>query len=104
MNLQRFIDAKQEELAVLRRAMPAPLAVPRPDFEAALRAAPRVGGLHRYEATGDCFRSHAEAHADDGVEAVEYAPDEEGPRLRVLPLPHTPRGNPGAHSFLRRLR
>ena len=32
MNLQRFIDAKQEELAALRRAMPAPLQLPRPDF------------------------------------------------------------------------
>ncbi len=47
MNLQRFIDAKQEELAALRRVMPAPLAAPRPDFEAALRAAPRAGApLH----------------------------------------------------------
>ena len=47
MNLQRFIDAKQEELAALRRAMPAPLQLPRPDFETALRAAPRVGApLH----------------------------------------------------------
>lgn len=43
MNLQRFIDAKQEELAALRRSMPAPLALLRPDFLAALSAPPRSG-------------------------------------------------------------
>lgn len=44
MNLQRFIDAKQDELEALRRSMPAPLpAAGRPDFLAALSAAPRPG-------------------------------------------------------------
>ena len=38
MNLQRFIDAKQEELRALRANMPRPLALPRPDFAEALRA------------------------------------------------------------------
>ena len=44
MNLQRFIDAKQDELARLRRCMPAPLAGARPDFLAAL-SAPAPAGL-----------------------------------------------------------
>ena len=43
MNLQRFIDAKQDELDRLRRRMPAPLSCARPDFLAALSAAPRQG-------------------------------------------------------------
>ncbi len=48
MNLQRFIDAKQGELAALRRAlrdgsMPAPFAGTRGDFRAALTAAPPAG-------------------------------------------------------------
>ena len=43
MNLQRFIDAKQDELAALRRCMPAPLAGQRADFLATLSAPPREG-------------------------------------------------------------
>ena len=43
MNLQRFIDAKQEELAALRRCMPVPRSSARPDFLAALQAPPRRG-------------------------------------------------------------
>lgn len=43
MNLQRFIDAKQEELAALQRCMPEPLRLARPDFLAALQAPPSVG-------------------------------------------------------------
>lgn len=43
MNLQRFIDAKQGELEMLRREMPAPLALARPDFRAALMAPPPAG-------------------------------------------------------------
>lgn len=43
MNLQRFIDAKQDELAALRRCMPEPLPLRRPDFLAALCAPPREG-------------------------------------------------------------
>lgn len=38
MNLQRFIDAKQDELAALRACVPEPLRVQRPDFLAALAA------------------------------------------------------------------
>lgn len=38
MNLQRFIDAKQEELRALRLAMPAPLSCPRPSFLRALQS------------------------------------------------------------------
>lgn len=40
MNLQRFIDAKQEELSALRREMPAPREGVRPDFLRALMAPP----------------------------------------------------------------
>ena len=40
MNLQRFIDAKQAELAALRREMPAPQVGLRPDFLSALMAPP----------------------------------------------------------------
>lgn len=45
MNLQRFIDAKQDELAYLRRHMPPPLpqSAARPDFRAALTAPPPQG-------------------------------------------------------------
>lgn len=43
MNLQRFIDAKQDELAALRHRMPEPLSFPRPDFLQALTA-PTQGG------------------------------------------------------------
>ena len=43
MNLQRFIDAKQGELAALRARMPEPLGAPRPDFLAALMSPPRPG-------------------------------------------------------------
>lgn len=43
MNLQRFIDAKQAELAALRREMPTPRAVVRPDFLQALMAPPPAG-------------------------------------------------------------
>ena len=43
MNLQRFIDAKQDELDALRRKMPQPLSSPRADFLAALSAPPRPG-------------------------------------------------------------
>lgn len=43
MNLQRFIDAKQEELAALQRCMPEPLRLARPDFLAALQAPPSAG-------------------------------------------------------------
>lgn len=43
MDLQRFIDAKQAELEALRRAMPAPLEVARPDFLRALTAPPPAG-------------------------------------------------------------
>lgn len=43
MNLQRFIDAKQDELSSLRAAMPEPLAVQRPDFLATLMAPPPAG-------------------------------------------------------------
>lgn len=43
MNLQRFIDAKQEELAALRRAMPEPLTLSRADFAATLSAPPQPG-------------------------------------------------------------
>ncbi len=43
MNLQRFIDAKQGELAALRACMPAPLDGPRPDFLSALLAPPPPG-------------------------------------------------------------
>lgn len=43
MNLQRFIDAKQDELAALRRRMPEPLSFPRPDFLQALTAPPQGG-------------------------------------------------------------
>ena len=38
MNLQRFIDSKQEELRTLREAMPEALVFSRPDFLSALRA------------------------------------------------------------------
>lgn len=40
MNLQRFIDAKQDELSALRRCMPQPAVLSRPDFLAALSAPP----------------------------------------------------------------
>lgn len=43
MNLQRFINAKQEELRALRRYMPQPLPPRRPDFRAALLAPPPAG-------------------------------------------------------------
>lgn len=43
MNLQRFIEAKQAELAALRQRMPEPLAMQRPDFRAALMAPPPAG-------------------------------------------------------------
>lgn len=43
MNLQRFIDAKQAELAALRREMPAPRVGVRPDFLQALMAPPPAG-------------------------------------------------------------
>lgn len=43
MNLQRFIDAKQAELAALRQEMPAPRAGARPDFLRALMAPPPAG-------------------------------------------------------------
>lgn len=43
MNLQRFIDAKQEELRALRQHMPPPLPLRRPDFRAALLAPPPAG-------------------------------------------------------------
>lgn len=43
MNLQRFIDAKQEEIAALRARMPAPLDIPRPNFLEALMAPPPEG-------------------------------------------------------------
>ena len=43
MNLQRFIDAKQDELAALRRSMPEPRLGARPDFLAALSAPSRPG-------------------------------------------------------------
>jgi len=43
MNLQRFIEAKKAELAALRKAMPAPLAVRRPDFLETLMAPPPAG-------------------------------------------------------------
>lgn len=43
MNLQRFIDAKQDELASLRLHMPTPFGGVRPDFLAALSAPPRSG-------------------------------------------------------------
>lgn len=43
MNLQRFIDAKQGELAALRREMPAPREGVRPDFLRALMAPPPAG-------------------------------------------------------------
>lgn len=43
MNLQRFIDAKQDELAALRRQMPAPRDGARPDFLAALSSPSREG-------------------------------------------------------------
>ncbi len=45
MNLQRFIDAKQAELASLRQYMPAASHAPRPDFYQTLMAPPR-GALH----------------------------------------------------------
>ncbi len=45
MNLQRFIDAKQEEIAKLRQHMPQPLVGRRADFMATLMAAPQ-GRLH----------------------------------------------------------
>ena len=44
MNLERFIIAKQDELAALRRRMPEPLPLARADFLAALRA-PAPAGL-----------------------------------------------------------
>lgn len=40
MNLQRFIDAKQDELSSLEKSMPAPLLSPRPDFLERLMAPP----------------------------------------------------------------
>ena len=43
MNLQRFIEVKQAELAALRTCLPEPLTLARPDFRAALMAAPPVG-------------------------------------------------------------
>lgn len=43
MNLQRFINAKQEELALLRRAMPEPWDVSRKDFRQALMEPPPQG-------------------------------------------------------------
>lgn len=43
MNLQRFIDAKQEELAALRQHMPAPLSLQRADFLSTLRSAAPTG-------------------------------------------------------------
>lgn len=43
MNLQRFIDAKQGELAALRTHMPAPLDISRPNFLEALTAPPPEG-------------------------------------------------------------
>lgn len=43
MNLQRFIDAKRDELAALRRHMPEPRLAARPDFLAALQAPPAAG-------------------------------------------------------------
>ena len=43
MNLQRFIDAKQDELRQLRLCMPEPLELPRPDFRAALMTPPPAG-------------------------------------------------------------
>lgn len=46
MNLDRFIQAKQGELAALRENMPAPLEVRRPDFRAALMAPPQGRPLH----------------------------------------------------------
>ncbi len=43
MNLQRFITAKQDELASLRAHMPAPLDLVRPDFYAPLMSPPPAG-------------------------------------------------------------
>lgn len=43
MNLQRFIDAKQEELAALAKAMPTPLSLRRPDFLQTLMEPPPAG-------------------------------------------------------------
>lgn len=43
MNLQRFIEAKQDELASLRASMPAPLEGKRPDFLETLMAPPPPG-------------------------------------------------------------
>ena len=48
MNLQRFIDAKQEELRALRQHMPPPLPLRRPDFRAALLALLLLRRLRRY--------------------------------------------------------
>ncbi len=50
MRLERFYQAKQAEVAALRLAaergrLPAPLALPRPDFAAALSASARRGPL-----------------------------------------------------------
>lgn len=43
MNLNRFIEAKQAELAALREHIPAPLEIQRADFRKALMAAPPQG-------------------------------------------------------------
>lgn len=43
MNLQRFIDAKQDELSALEKSMPKPLPFPRPDFLEKLMSPPPTG-------------------------------------------------------------
>lgn len=79
MNLQRFIDAKQDELAALKAFVPSPLPVRRPDFLAALseppcgvplhviaefkRASPSMGVINDHLQAGDAARQYARAGA-----------------------------------------
>ncbi len=80
MNLQRFIDAKQDELAQLRQCMPEPLNIQRPDFLKTLmcpppageplrviaefkKASPSAGSINEDAAVGDVAKQYAQGGA-----------------------------------------